>query len=503
MSIPLNKLLIKLCILYIFSLLLSNPINYNLELLSVVEYQNDNNNYGTSDVWGYTDEFGNEYAIVGYRYGTSILDVSTNPSEPIEIANILGPSNGDYYYHRDYKTYGDYLYIVNEMTGPDVGMQVVDLSPLPFNPPTQLDTYTNVQQSHNLWIDDSGFAFIEHHSGDNIHIANINSPNNPVYAGSFNNLAQNCHDIYTRNNIAYISEGWSYQFGIYDISNLNNIISLGTITPLNGGYAHNAWLNDSGSHLITTEETVGKTVKVWNISDLNNITLSGQYLGENNLAHNVHVKNDLVFISHYSVGIKIIDIFNPEDPIEIAAYDTYPQNNSSEYVGCWGAYPFTNNNMIYASDMQNGLYIFNFYPIYAGWVEGYLYSYSDNIISNASFKSLLNEKEFQVDENGFFHFGFAEGTQTFDVYSENQLLGTVQIEIDPREISTINIYVGDEMILGDLNQDGVLNILDVIMMVNIIIDPNAEELMIADMNNDESVNIQDIILLVNEIINRN
>ena len=88
-----------------FSLLLSNPINYNLELLSVVEYENDNNNYVVSDVWGYTDEEGNEYAIVGYRYGTSILDVSTNPGEPIEVANILGPSNGDYYYHRDYKTH--------------------------------------------------------------------------------------------------------------------------------------------------------------------------------------------------------------------------------------------------------------------------------------------------------------------------------------------------------------------------------------------------------------
>ena len=111
--------------------LFANPVDYNLDLLSIVEFDNDNNDYGVSDVWGYTDEFGNEYAIVGYKSGTSILDVSTNPNSPIEVANIPGPSNGDYYYHRDYKTFGDYLYIVNEMMGPDIGMQVIDLSPLP------------------------------------------------------------------------------------------------------------------------------------------------------------------------------------------------------------------------------------------------------------------------------------------------------------------------------------------------------------------------------------
>ena len=496
-------MIIKIFIWCYFSVLLSNPIDYNLDLLSVVEYQNDNNNYGVSDVWGYTDEEGNEYAIVGYRYGTSVLDVSTTPNQPIEVANILGPSSGDYYYHRDYKTYGDYLYIVNEMTGPDVGMQVIDLSPLPLDPPVQLDTYANVQQSHNLWIDDNGLVFIEHHSGDNVHIADIASPGDPIYGGTFGNLAQNCHDIYTRDNIAYISEGWSYQFGMYDISDLGNIIPIATITPFNSGYAHNAWLNDSGSHLITTEETVGRTVKIWDISNLNNITLSGEYLGENDLAHNVHIDDDLVFISHYSVGIKIIDIFNPEDPVEIAAYDTYPQGNGSGYVGCWGAYPFTDNHMVYASDMQNGLYVFNFDPIYAGWIEGYIYSNSGDAISNASFKSVLNEKEFQADENAFFHFGFAEGVQSFEIYDNNTLLDTIEIEIFPREISTIDIMIDGDMMLGDLNQDGTLNVLDVIMMVNIIINSEVADLLVADMNDDGSVNIQDIILLVNEIMNGN
>ena len=114
-------------------------------------FENSQYNYGISDVWGYTDEAGNEYAILGYKEGTKILDVSTNPENPIEIMDIPGPSDNDFYYHRDYKTYGDVLYTVCEMTGGDMGMQVIDLSPLPEDEPIQLDTYTGFDRSHNLF----------------------------------------------------------------------------------------------------------------------------------------------------------------------------------------------------------------------------------------------------------------------------------------------------------------------------------------------------------------
>ena len=491
--------MLNLIVIGMFSMIFANPINYNLDLISVIEYQNDNNNYGVSDVWGYTDQTGIEYAIVGYLDGTSIVDVSSDNS-PIEIMSIPGPSNGDYYYHRDYKTYQGYLYIVNEMYGGDVGMQVVDLNPLPFSDPVVLDTYSEVAQSHNLWIDPSGYAFIEHYSGDNVHIANITNPMEPTFEASFGNMAANCHDVYTKDGIAYISEGWSNRFGIYDIDNMDNIIELASIS-VPGGYAHNAWLSDEGTHLVTTEETVDRTIKIWNIEDLNNIFLEGEYIGENLLAHNVHIKDDRVYISHYSVGIKIIDIFNPSDPIEIAAYDTYPQGNGSGYVGCWGAFPFTDNNYVYASDMQNGLYIFDFDNIYAGWVEGEIYSSIDVPASNASIKSILNEKEFFTDNDGQFYFGFPEGLHDFEVSYNGDILDTISINFLPHEISN-QIFLLDQ-IQGDVNGDNQLNILDVIVIVNHVI--GAIELSemqqnIGDVNGDADINIQDIIILVSIII---
>ncbi len=465
-------------------------LDYNLELIHNVTFENASNDFGVSDVWGYTDETGIEYAIVGYQYGTSIINVSSE--NPVEVANILGPSSGDYYFHRDYKTFGDFLYIVNEMYGGDVGMQVIDLSPLPEDPPVQLETYAYIAQSHNLWIDSSGFAFIEHINPDNIHIANLSDPSSPVYEATFGTQGQYCHDIYTENQIAYVSEGYGNRFGIYDISNLDDIELLATI-PCEG-YAHNAWLTNHGTHLITTEETQNKTVKIWDISDFDNISLVGEYLGENGLAHNVHISGNHAFISHYTTGVKIIDIFNPERPVEVAAYDTYYENNDEGFFGCWGAYPFTDNNYVYASDMQNGLFVLDFENVNAGWVNGYLYI-NNMLFPNSTIQSTLNNKVFFTDENGYFDFGFPEGEHTFIVNDTD----STQISFYPHEEHTSNIYINNEQISGDVNQDGIVNVIDIVQVINIVFNNQYDP--IADCNQDGLINIQDIILIVNIILN--
>jgi pimeloyl-ACP methyl ester carboxylesterase len=68
---------------------------------------------------------------------------------------------------------------------------------------------------------------------------------------------------------------------------------------------------------------------------------------------------------------------------------------------------------------------------------------------------------------------------------------------------TLNFQV-NELINGDVNQDGTSDILDIILMVNHVIGTTLLtdlEFQIADMNNDSSIDVMDIILLVNTIIN--
>ena len=52
---------------------------------------------------------------------------------------------------------------------------------------------------------------------------------------------------------------------------------------------------------------------------------------------------------------------------------------------------------------------------------------------------------------------------------------------------------------GDLNDDGNINILDVVSLINLVLDNNYSSN--ADINGDSNLNILDIVLLVNFILN--
>ena len=67
-------------------------------------------------------------------------------------------------------------------------------------------------------------------------------------------------------------------------------------------------------------------------------------------------------------------------------------------------------------------------------------------------------------------------------------------------LKTFNFIVSSNVVTGDLNLDGSLNILDVISLVNIIISGQSYSV-ISDLNNDNQTNILDVVLLVSEILN--
>ena len=62
-----------------------------------------------------------------------------------------------------------------------------------------------------------------------------------------------------------------------------------------------------------------------------------------------------------------------------------------------------------------------------------------------------------------------------------------------------DVVLGTQQNNGDLNQDGLVNILDVVVLVNIVLDTslNSEY---ADLNNDGEVNVIDVVILVNQIL---
>ena len=69
-------------------------------------------------------------------------------------------------------------------------------------------------------------------------------------------------------------------------------------------------------------------------------------------------------------------------------------------------------------------------------------------------------------------------------------------------IIPISASIGNYL-MGDLNNDGGVDILDVVRMVALILnnDGSVYENIVADFNNDNEVNIMDVILLVQVILN--
>lgn len=339
---------------------LLSQVTYSLDFIGKVGFPTDPggcngvNPTGGSDVWGYTAPDSSEYALMGVLGGI----VAVKVPEMQVIDSVAGPTANDCYYHRDIKTYQNYAYVVCEMRGPNEGLQIIDLSYLPDSlhlVRTYVRNGGGDVTSHNLSIDiATGFAYILNRSGTAVRIVDLADPVNPVEAGTiFNTIG--VHDVFARNDTVYVSEGSSKTFSIFDATNKQSPQLMVRMTIPSGGYSHNIWPSRDGRYVLTTEETLNRTVKVWDIQDMGNIDLKGQYLGANQLAHNVHIEGDLAYLSHYSYGVAVLDFSDPDQPQEVAYYDTYPASNGGVFIGCWGVYPHNANGYVYTSDIEGFL----------------------------------------------------------------------------------------------------------------------------------------------------
>ena len=100
--------------------------------------------------WGWADTAtGKEYGIIGSTAGTYIVDVS-NPTSPVQSDYIPHRQN-DCIWH-EYKTYGNYLYIISD-DGGNNSFQIADLSYLPDSVHLVYDSTDIFIHAHTLFID--------------------------------------------------------------------------------------------------------------------------------------------------------------------------------------------------------------------------------------------------------------------------------------------------------------------------------------------------------------
>ncbi len=334
----------------------ANGSDYIIDSLETFIYPATGGGLGGSDAWGWEGPDGTKYAIAGMRNGVAFVNATT--LTPVEV--IPGPSGGCSAYWRDMKTFQHYCYAVSECTGTNQGLMIMDLQFLPDSvhlvksiPINPLGDVT----SHNLSIDTlNGYAYIEgrNQANQSIHVLSLADPENPAWVHSFGD-AVGIHDLTAVDDTLYVADGSAPTISIYDMAIKNSPQLISRFTIPSAGYVHNCWPTGDRQHLVTTEETFNKTVKIWDISDLQNVQLVGQFLGNSNVAHNAHCIGDWVYMSHYAAGVEVWDISTPATPTVIARFDTY--NGTSGFDGCWGMYPFAGDGYIYASNLDGKFFI--------------------------------------------------------------------------------------------------------------------------------------------------
>ena len=351
-------------LLALAALLAAAPVGaQTLELIGTVDLPaivTDTLETGGSDVWGYVAPDGSEYAIMGDIEGVSVVAV---PSLEV-VARVPGPTEDARWYWRDIKTYGHYAYVVTEAYGPSEGLQILDLSGLPERVEEAAvvrgpdDAFVS---SHNLSIDtETGHAYVLDSDGESVYVLSLEDPVAPQVVARLD--VGDVHDVFARDDRVYIAEGRNPTYSIWDLRDKSAPELVSRVSVPNAGYVHNVWPTDDGRHVLTTEETAEKTVKVWNVEDPENPELVGEWLGANRIAHNVLVRGRYAFLSHYSAGVYVLDLADLANPAVVAHHDTYPKNDDVTMDGNWGATLPSPGGYVYGSDGTGQLTVLRWTP---------------------------------------------------------------------------------------------------------------------------------------------
>jgi len=362
----------------------------NIDLMAFMDKTDigGGNNTSLNDIWGWTDPITNrDYALVGMSNGTSFVDITT-PDSPVYVGRLATHSSNSTW--RDIKVFNNYAFIVSEAGGH--GMQVFDLTVLrTFNstPITFSETahYAEFGSAHNIFInEDTGFAYAIGTSTcgpGGLHIVDISNPTLPAKSACVSDPSTGrsntgyVHDVqcvvYNGPDSQYVGQEicfgsnetkvWIADLSVKsDDSSGAKTIGLGSYDNY---YTHQGWLTEDHKYFIVNDEFdeynggFGNTrTLIWNVEDLSNPTLQTTYTGPTpSIDHNNYVIGNYVYMSHYTSGLRILDISDINNPSEAAYFDVYPSNNNASFDGTWSNYPYYDSGIVVVTGIDEGLYI--------------------------------------------------------------------------------------------------------------------------------------------------
>ncbi len=423
---------------------------YNITELANVDFTAGNTEEG-NDVWGYVDDSGLEYAIIGSTQATYIYSLE-NSASPVLRARIPGTLST----WRDIKDHNQYLYVVEDTApgGVGDGLLVIDMSGAPTNithsfykpDVTVGGATTRLERAHNLYISDEGLLVL---AGSNIFGGtplffdlSVDAEEPPFVGASRRSYA---HDVYAENNLLYSSDIYAGQVVVHDYSNVNNITALGAATTTTT-FTHNAWPTADDVSVFTTDEKQAAFVDSYDVTDPSDVRFMDKFRPDDtydslSIPHNTHVLGDYLATSWYEDGVVITDASRPHNMVEVGRYDTYagiPPGSSRRFVGNWGAYPYLPSGRLLISDIQLGLFVLDVDYQRGCYFEG-------KVIDSVSLQPLsgvnidfarLSAQSTTSDLDGNFATGiYEEGTYAVTFSRQGYITKTLMVDMNRGDIN--------------------------------------------------------------------
>ena len=350
-----------------------------------------------NDIWGWTDSVTQrEFAIVGRVDGTSFVEV-TDPANPVYLGELPMTKGAKANMWRDIKVYKNHAYIVADGAGAH-GMQVFDLTQLRSvqKPPMSFKEtahYDRIHSAHNIVINEStGFAYPVGNSmggetcGGALHMIDIRDPSAPKFAGCYADPSTGkARTGYTHDAQCVIYHGPDEQhkgreicfnssetaLGIADVTDKQNPKPISVASYPNVAYAHQGWLtedhrffylNDEGDELAGTAPMT-RTL-VFDLADLDDPVVTKEFLGTTPASdHNLYIRDRYMYQSNYVSGLRVIDVKDPANPVEVGFFDTVPYGeNQPGFAGSWSNYPYFKSGVVAVTSMREGFFMVRYRP---------------------------------------------------------------------------------------------------------------------------------------------
>jgi hypothetical protein len=311
--------------------------------------------------------------LVGLSDGLHIVDLA-DPEQPADLGHLPPRYEGD-------ETYNDvkladgpdgrlYAFLASNLRGvvtADVTdpRDPVEVGAFPAPPPgrARVNVHTIFVEGDRLYVASIGLAGIE--------IYDVADPAAPVRLGSYvhpdvGTFGGFVHDLSVQDGVAYLNY-WNLGLVVVDtLADPSAPELVGVFDGYERRTSHSNWVTEVGGRRIAVhgDEDFDAHVRIVDVDPDSSTAFEeiGSYQTRRQVSvHNIMAVGERALVTHYQDGLRVLDLADPENPVEIAHFATWrgigPDYGRGFFEGAIGVDHDAERELVLLADTHRGLLV--------------------------------------------------------------------------------------------------------------------------------------------------